>query len=78
MDELTIPQEEALAILSESKHSNIKFPMYTAVIFRVQVKVTGFREKGLSQPHFSKMLVKDSEASILCLMRSVHWPKINE
>jgi RNase H-like domain found in reverse transcriptase len=51
IDELTIPQEEALAILSESQHSNIKFPMYTALIFKEQVKVPGLREKGLSQPH---------------------------
>ena len=29
IDELMIPQEEALTHLSESEHSNIKFPMHT-------------------------------------------------
>jgi hypothetical protein len=43
IDELTIPQEEALAILSESQHSN----MHTALIFKEQVKAPGLREKGL-------------------------------
>jgi hypothetical protein len=50
---MTIPQEEALAILSKSKHSNIKFPFYTALIFSEQLKVPGLREKGLSQPYYS-------------------------
>jgi hypothetical protein len=45
IDELTIPQEEALAILLESQNSNIKFPMYTALIFQEQVKVPGLRGK---------------------------------
>jgi hypothetical protein len=39
IDELTIPQEEAFAILSELQHSNIKFPIHTALIFKEQVKV---------------------------------------
>jgi hypothetical protein len=47
IDELTIPQEEALALLSESENSIIKFPMYTALIFKEQIKVPGLREKGL-------------------------------
>jgi hypothetical protein len=50
MDELKIPQEEALTLLSESEHSNIKFPMYTALIFKEQIKVQGLRDKGVAQP----------------------------
>jgi hypothetical protein len=50
IDELTKPQEDILAILLESEHSNIKFPMYTALIFSEQLKVSELREKGLSQP----------------------------
>jgi hypothetical protein len=53
IDELTIPQEEALAILSESENSIIKFPIHTALIFKEQIKVSGLREKGLSLPHYS-------------------------
>jgi hypothetical protein len=51
IDELTIPQEEALAILSESENSIINFPMYTALIFKEQIQFPGLREKGLSQPY---------------------------
>jgi hypothetical protein len=51
IDELTIPKEEALAILSESENSIINFPMYTALIFKEQIQVPGLREKGLSQPY---------------------------
>jgi hypothetical protein len=34
IDELKIPQEETLTLLSASEHSNIKFPIYTALIFK--------------------------------------------
>jgi hypothetical protein len=53
IDELTIPKEETLALLSESENSNIKFPKYTALIFKEQIKVPGLREKGLSQSYYS-------------------------
>jgi RNase H-like domain found in reverse transcriptase len=53
IDELMIPQEEALVILLESQHSNIKFPMYTVLIFKERVKVPGLRDKGLSQPSYT-------------------------
>jgi hypothetical protein len=46
---LKIQEEEVLAILSEAEFSNIKYPMYTALIFKKQMKVQGLREKGLSQ-----------------------------
>jgi hypothetical protein len=45
IDELTIPQEEALAILLESQHSNFKFPMHTALIFEEQIKIPRLVEK---------------------------------
>ena len=53
IDDLKIHEEEALTLLSESEHSNIKFPMHIALIFKEQVKVQGLREKGLSQPLYS-------------------------
>jgi hypothetical protein len=53
IDELTIPQEEAPAILLESEHNNIKFPMHTALILKEQIQVPGLREKGSSQPYYS-------------------------
>ena len=34
IDELKIHEEEALALLSESEFSNIKFPMHTALLFQ--------------------------------------------
>ena len=43
IDDLMIPQEEALTLLSESENSNIKFPMHTALIFKEQIKVPGLR-----------------------------------
>jgi hypothetical protein len=53
-NELTFPQEEALAILPEYEHSNITFPMHTSLIFKEQIKVPGLKEKGLSQSYYSK------------------------
>jgi hypothetical protein len=46
INELTIPQEEELAILPESEDSIIKFSMYNALIFKEKIKVPGLREKG--------------------------------
>jgi hypothetical protein len=34
MDELKIPQMEALKLLSESKYTNFKSSMYTTLIFK--------------------------------------------
>jgi hypothetical protein len=53
MDDLNIHEEEALIHLSESEHSNIKFPIHTALIFKEKTRIKGLREKGLSQPHYS-------------------------
>ena len=73
IDELTIPQEEALAILSDSQQSNIKFPMYTALIFKEQVKVPGLREKGLSQPHYSMQNIEGHD--LLCYKDKIYIPQ---
>ena len=53
IDEIMIPQEEALTLLSEAEHSKIKFLMHTALIFKEQIKVPGLRKKGLSQPYYA-------------------------
>jgi hypothetical protein len=53
--------EETLALLSESEHGSIKFPMHTALIFKEQVKVQGLREKRLSQPFYSKQHIKEND-----------------
>jgi hypothetical protein len=50
IDEVKIPQKEALTILSESEFSNIDFSMCTDLIFKEQIIVPRLREKGLSQP----------------------------
>jgi RNase H-like domain found in reverse transcriptase len=73
IDELTIPQEEALTILLESQHSNIKFPMYTALIFKEQVKVPVHREKGLSQPHYSVQNIEGHD--LLCYKDKIYIPQ---
>jgi hypothetical protein len=42
LDDLKIQEEEeALTLLSESEHSNIEFPMHTALIFKEQTRVKG-------------------------------------
>jgi hypothetical protein len=54
IDELNIPQilqDKSLTLLLESDHSNIKFPMYTAMIFKEQIQVPGLKDKGLSQTY---------------------------
>jgi Integrase zinc binding domain len=73
IDEVLIPQDKALAILSESQHSNIKFPMYTALIFKEQVKVHGLREKGLSQPHYSMQNIEQHD--LLCYKDIIYIPQ---
>jgi Integrase zinc binding domain len=73
IDEATIPQEEALAILSDSQHSNIEFPMHTALIFQEQIKVPRLREKGLSQPHCSKQNIEGYD--LLCYKDNIYIPQ---
>ena len=73
IDGLTIPLEEALAILSESQHSNIKFPMHTALIFKEQIKVPGLREKGLAQPHYSMQHIEGHD--LLCYKDKIYIPQ---
>jgi hypothetical protein len=60
IDSLKIQEEEVLTLLSGSRTniiSNIKLLnlIHTALIFKEQakVKLTGLREKGLAQPHYS-------------------------
>ena len=61
IDDLKIQEEEALTLLSESEHSNIKFPIHTALIFKEQTRVKGLREKGLSQPHYSMQHIEEHD-----------------
>jgi hypothetical protein len=51
IDSLKIQEEEVSRLLSGSENnsiSNIKFTMYTALIFKEQAIVKGFKTKGLS------------------------------
>ncbi len=73
IDELKIPQQEALAIPSESQHSNLKFPMHTALIFKEHIKVPGLREKGLSQPHYSIQSIEGHD--LLCYKDKIYIPQ---
>jgi hypothetical protein len=59
-------QEEALALLSGSEHSNIELPMHTALIFKEQTRVNGLidTEMGSSQPHYSIQHIEGYE--LLC------------
>jgi hypothetical protein len=41
IDELKIQDEETLTLLYEAQISNIKFPVYTALIFEEQTTVKG-------------------------------------
>jgi RNase H-like domain found in reverse transcriptase len=43
---LKIHEEETQSLLSDSGHSNTKFPMHTALIFKAQTRVKGLRGKG--------------------------------
>jgi hypothetical protein len=75
IDSLKILQEEALVILTESQHNNIKFPMYTALIFEEQVKVPGLIEKGLSQPRYHEYLLHAGQTRTEKTIRnSMTWP----
>jgi RNase H-like domain found in reverse transcriptase len=75
IDDLKIQEEEALTILSESKSSNIKFPMHTAFIFKEQTRVNGLRktEKGLSQPHYSMQQFEGY--NLLCYKDKIYIPQ---
>ena len=73
IDDLMIQEEEALALLSESEHSNIKFPMQTALIFKEQTRVKGLREKGLSQPHYSMQCIEGYD--LLCYKDKISIPQ---
>ena len=73
IDELRIQTEEALTFLPESEHSNIKFPMHTALIFKEQVKVQGLREKGLSQPFYSMQHIEGYD--LLCYKDKIYIPQ---
>jgi hypothetical protein len=56
IENLKIQEEEVLTLLSGSENnsiSNIKFPIHTALIFKIQANVKRLREKGLAQPHYS-------------------------
>jgi hypothetical protein len=48
-DEQVISQGKVLIFLSKSENSNIEFPLHTALIFKEQIKVSGLRDKGISQ-----------------------------
>ena len=61
---MKIQEEEALALLSESEHSSIKFPMHTALIFKEQTRIKGLREKELSQAHYSMQHIEGYD--LLC------------
>jgi hypothetical protein len=75
MDDLKIQEEEALTLLSESEHSNVKFPMHTALIFKEQTRVNGlrFREKELSQPHYSMQHIEGYD--LLCYKDKIYIPQ---
>jgi Integrase zinc binding domain len=64
IDDLKIQEEKALTLLSDSEHSNIKFPMQTALIFKERTQVKVLREKGLSQPNY-----------LLCYKDQIYIPK---
>jgi Integrase zinc binding domain len=73
IDELMIPQEEALTLLSESEHSSIKFPMKTALIFKEQIKVPGLRNKELSQTHYAMQHIEGYD--LLCYKDKIYIPQ---
>jgi hypothetical protein len=62
-----------LALLSASEFSNIKFLKHTALIFEEQMKVQKFREKGLSQPHYSMQHIEDY--GLLCFKDKIYIPQ---
>jgi Integrase zinc binding domain len=70
IDDLVIPQKEALSLLSESEHSNIKFPMHTASVFKEQIKVQGLQDKGLSLPYSSMQNIEGYD--LLCYKDKIY------
>jgi Integrase zinc binding domain len=73
MDELKIQNEEALTLISEAQFCNIIFPMHTALIFKEQTQVNGFREKELSQPHYSMQDIEGYD--LLCYKDKICIPQ---
>jgi Integrase zinc binding domain len=73
IDEPRSQTEEALTFLPESEHSNIKFPMNTALIFKEQVRFQGLREKGLSQPFYSMQHIEGYD--LLCYIDKIYIPQ---
>jgi hypothetical protein len=78
IDSLKIQEEELLTLLSGSESnsiSNIKFPKHTALIFKEQAKVKEprLREKGLSQPHYSKQHTEGYD--LVCYKEKIYIPR---
>jgi RNase H-like domain found in reverse transcriptase len=73
IDELNIPPEDVLTLLSGSEHSDIKFPMYTALIFSEKLKVPGLRDMGLSQPYYSMQHTKGYD--LVCYKDKIYIPQ---
>jgi hypothetical protein len=73
IDELKIPPEDVLTILSGSEHNNIKSPMYTDLIFSEQLKVPGIRDIGLSQPYYSMQHIEGYD--LVCYKDKIYIPQ---
>jgi hypothetical protein len=82
IDSLKIQEEaqEVLTLLSGSNNngiSNIKstIPIHSALIFEEQAKVkeSGFREKGLAQPHYSIRHIEGYD--LLCYKEKIYIPQ---
>jgi hypothetical protein len=75
IDDLKIQEEEALTLLSQSEHSNIKSPMHTALIFKELTRVNGLREteNGFSQPLYSMQHIE--EYDLLCYIDKIYIPQ---
>jgi Integrase zinc binding domain len=73
IDELKITLEEVLTLLSGSEHINIKFPMYTDLIFSEQLKVPGLRDMGSSQPYYSMKHIEGYD--LLCYKDKIYIPQ---
>jgi Aspartyl protease len=73
IDELKNTPEEVLTLLSGSEHSNINFPMYTALIFSEQLKVPGLRDMGLSQPYYSMQHIEGYD--LVCYKDKIYIPQ---
>jgi hypothetical protein len=78
IDSLKIQEEEVLTLLSGSENnsiSNIKSPMYTALIFKEEAKVKEpeLREKSLAQPHYSIQHIEGHD--LLCYKENIYIPQ---